>query len=218
MSLGLPLTDQDRYPWLNAIHKHIQSWFQQGQSGIVTCSALKRSYRDILRHGLLDKDLLLGSPVIQADAAQSTDEGSQDPWQSSADKPGVTVQEQQDNVNDQQLSPLGNKHDETQIETKAEYSEPKTEIQFVHLKGSREMLENRLKGRLGHFMPATLLQSQLDTLQDLQDDETGIAVDVNSTVENITQEIIQRLNICDSSDEQGKLITSEVFESGKVTK
>ena len=45
---GHPLTDEDRWPWLRAIAAHIDDWRAQGISGVVTCSALKRAYRDII--------------------------------------------------------------------------------------------------------------------------------------------------------------------------
>lgn len=48
MSAGTPLTDDDRWPWLHAIAAVIDTWRAEGTSGIVTCSALKRAYRDIL--------------------------------------------------------------------------------------------------------------------------------------------------------------------------
>jgi gluconokinase len=48
MSAGHPLTDADRLPWLRRIAETIDGWRARGQSGVVTCSALKRSYRDII--------------------------------------------------------------------------------------------------------------------------------------------------------------------------
>ena len=48
MKNGHPLTDDDRWPWLRKIAGKIDEWRTQGISGIVTCSALKRSYRDII--------------------------------------------------------------------------------------------------------------------------------------------------------------------------
>ena len=48
MSAGHPLTDADRLPWLRRIAGTIDGWRARGQSGVVTCSALKRSYRDII--------------------------------------------------------------------------------------------------------------------------------------------------------------------------
>lgn len=48
MSAGTPLSDEDRWPWLHAIAAVIDGWRAEGVSGIVTCSALKRAYRDIL--------------------------------------------------------------------------------------------------------------------------------------------------------------------------
>jgi gluconokinase len=49
MSAGIPLDDQDRWPWLDAIAAWIAGKRERGEPGIVTCSALKRSYRDRLR-------------------------------------------------------------------------------------------------------------------------------------------------------------------------
>jgi len=48
MSAGTPLTDDDRWPWLHAIAAVIDTWRTEGTNGIVTCSALKRAYRNIL--------------------------------------------------------------------------------------------------------------------------------------------------------------------------
>lgn len=48
MHAGMPLTDEDRWPWLRAIAREIDAIRTSGQSAVVTCSALKRVYRDIL--------------------------------------------------------------------------------------------------------------------------------------------------------------------------
>ncbi len=48
MRSGTPLTDADRLPWLQKIAQEIDRWRDRGESGVVTCSALKRSYRDII--------------------------------------------------------------------------------------------------------------------------------------------------------------------------
>jgi gluconokinase len=48
MSGGTPLTDTDRLPWLQKIAEEIDRWRERGASGVVTCSALKRAYRDII--------------------------------------------------------------------------------------------------------------------------------------------------------------------------
>ena len=45
---GTPLTDADRWPWLQKIAEEIDGWRAGGESGVMTCSALKRSYRDII--------------------------------------------------------------------------------------------------------------------------------------------------------------------------
>src|ERR1700759_661920 len=51
MHSGRPLTDADRLPWLKSIAGWIETRLKAGQSGIVTCSALKRTYRDLLTAG-----------------------------------------------------------------------------------------------------------------------------------------------------------------------
>jgi len=45
---GTPLTDADRWPWLQKIAEEIDRWRTRGESGVMTCSALKRSYRDVV--------------------------------------------------------------------------------------------------------------------------------------------------------------------------
>jgi gluconokinase len=49
MSHGIPLTDADRAPWLEAMRKAILEWIAAGKSVVLACSALKRAYRDELR-------------------------------------------------------------------------------------------------------------------------------------------------------------------------
>ncbi|WP_406214713.1 gluconokinase [Streptomyces canus] len=110
MSAGTPLTDEDRRPWLDAIGSWAHGRAELG--GVVSCSALKRSYRDRLR----------------------------------AEAPGVV---------------------------------------FVHLAGDRSLIEDRMSHRQGHFMPTALLDSQFATLQPLQEDEAGVAVDVSGSPEEI---------------------------------
>lgn len=111
MTAGTPLTDDDRWPWLDAIGDWAHG--RAGRGGVVSCSALKRSYRDRLR----------------------------------AAAPGVV---------------------------------------FVHLTGDRSLIEDRMSHRQGHFMPTALLDSQFATLQPLEPDEAGVAVDVTGSPEEIT--------------------------------
>ena len=56
MHAGIPLTDEDRIPWLNRLHDVLAGWQENSLSGVLTCSALKQSYRE-----LLEKDLPSGS-------------------------------------------------------------------------------------------------------------------------------------------------------------
>jgi gluconokinase len=66
MKSGMPLTDADRLPWLRRIAEKIDDWRRQGQSGVITCSALKRAYRDVIIGDRPDVRLvyLKGSPDL----------------------------------------------------------------------------------------------------------------------------------------------------------
>jgi gluconokinase len=66
MSRGIPLTDEDRLPWLQAIADWIDDHLQREQNAIVTCSALKRSYRELLVGNRKNVDLvhLVGSKEL----------------------------------------------------------------------------------------------------------------------------------------------------------
>ena len=59
MHTGIPLTDEDRRPWLQALHGAIQQALQEGHGLVVACSALKASYRDALAGGLPDVRFVL---------------------------------------------------------------------------------------------------------------------------------------------------------------
>jgi gluconokinase len=50
MHQGIPLTDADRIPWLEEIHRHIQQWLAENRNVVLACSALKESYRELLWH------------------------------------------------------------------------------------------------------------------------------------------------------------------------
>lgn len=54
MHAGTPLTDEDRWPWLRRIGAVLDEWRAAGECGLITCSALKRSYRDLLLGGRPD--------------------------------------------------------------------------------------------------------------------------------------------------------------------
>ena len=104
MTSGVPLTDADREPWLAAIAGWIAERAADG-GGVVTCSALKRRYRDTLRAA------------------------ADDVW-------------------------------------------------FLHLDGAPELLAARIGHRSGHFMPPSLLASQLADLEPLSDQESGVRLDI----------------------------------------
>lgn len=115
MSAGHPLDDDDRRPWLITIGEWLHDHRETG--AVATCSALRRSYRDLLRRSC----------------------------------PGVP---------------------------------------FIHLAGSRDLIVERVSGREGHFMPASLVDSQFDTLEPLEPDEPGITVEVTATVDEIVDRTV----------------------------
>jgi gluconokinase len=69
MSAGQPLTDEDRWPWLQAIADEIDRVSRDGGHVVIACSALKRAYRDLLVHGRDDVRIvfLSGSRPLIAD-------------------------------------------------------------------------------------------------------------------------------------------------------
>lgn len=64
----------------------------------------------------------------------------------------------------------------------------KVTLGFIHLHASEAVLEKRLLSREGHFMPASLLKSQLDTLEPLQSDERGVVVDVAQPISDVVED------------------------------
>ena len=64
---------------------------------------------------------------------------------------------------------------------------------FLHLDGSLEVLTGRLEGRSGHFMPPTLLKSQLDTLEPLKLEEGGYKLNIDQPVESMVNEAVTKL-------------------------
>lgn len=64
------------------------------------------------------------------------------------------------------------------------------EIEFLHLEGTLETISRRQASRPGHFMPAALLASQFETLEPLQPDERGVAIDVDQSIDSIIESYI----------------------------
>lgn len=120
MTAGVPLTDADRAGWLATLAGLIEQARGQRRSLVLACSALKRSYRDVLRAG----------------------------------------------------GPL----------------------RLVMLDVPREALERRIAGRCGHYMPASLLPSQLATLERPQADEQAIVVDATAPLDSIVETVLAQLH------------------------
>ncbi|MFC5040373.1 gluconokinase [Ornithinimicrobium kibberense] len=119
MASGRPLMDEDRWPWLRTLADWTRERDERGESTVLSCSSLKRSYRDLLRNG--------GAGTY-----------------------------------------------------------------FVHMHGDKGILLERMESR-EHFMPPTLLESQLDTLELLEPDERGVLVDVALPVERAVRVVLAHL-------------------------
>jgi gluconokinase len=67
------------------------------------------------------------------------------------------------------------------------------DVRLVFLKGSRELIERRMAAREGHFMPAALLQSQFEALEEPGADEHAIVVSIEPRPEDVVDAILARL-------------------------
>jgi gluconokinase len=119
MRAGVPLTDEDRWPWLDRVAAWIDGRLAAGESGVVACSALKRAYRERLA------------------------------------RPGGVV--------------------------------------FVNITVDCHTLEERMAARHGHYMPAALLASQLETLEEPGTDEGVIQVDGRRLAEAVADSVLEGL-------------------------
>ena len=123
MRRGIALDDDDRAPWLERLHDLVHTRVDMGAPAVLACSALKRSYRAILRAGL-----------------------------------------------------------------------PHGTVRFAHLDVDPETLAARLGGRRGHYVPPSLLASQLATLE-LPTPDEAVVVDANGSVAATVDQVIATLAV-----------------------
>ena len=121
MAAGIPLTDHDRAGWLTALAERLRVANDAGTGLVMSCSALKRKYRDVLRVGAPD-------------------------------------------------------------------------LRFVLVKGQRNLIAERLANRRGHYMPPSLLDSQIATLEEPSPDEHAWVYDVAELPERIVADLVKRVS------------------------
>ncbi|MGW4155665.1 gluconokinase [Micromonospora chersina] len=122
MRAGVPLTDADRWPWLRALAGWMADRHAEGVSTVLTCSALKRAYRDVLRQG-------------------------------------------------------------------------PAKVEFLHLDGAAQLIRDRLDRRVGHYMPASLFDSQRAILEHLGPDESGVVLEVAAPPEELVRRAVDLLGL-----------------------
>jgi gluconokinase len=122
MRSGIPLTDEDRWPWLDAIAAWIEGVRAAGSRGVVTCSALRRRYRERLARG-------------------------------------------------------------------------RDDVRFVYLRGDYDLIASRMAAREHAYMPASLLRSQFDTLEEPGTDENPVVVAIDRAPETLVDEIVAALGL-----------------------
>jgi len=69
------------------------------------------------------------------------------------------------------------------------------DVEFLHLSGTPDVIGRRQASRPGHFMPASLLKSQFDTLEPLEADERGVAIDVAQNIDSIIDNYVSQTGL-----------------------
>lgn len=162
----------------------------------MTCSALKKFYRDILLHG---ETVLSDSRTTTNDSYHQSHDHLVKEQQKTPSKNQVNIsnniigQVAPSEENDDTVSASKHCFEENRIVKLHNLESLRDNVILVHLTGSVTVLEKRLASRKEHFMPSSLLQSQLETLVPPDQDEKSITVDVDNTVENIIDIIIGKL-------------------------
>jgi gluconokinase len=75
------------------------------------------------------------------------------------------------------------------------------DIHFLHLAGTTDVIGRRQASRPGHFMPASLLASQFNTLEPLTPDENGVAIDVDKNIDSIIESYISATDFSSTKKE-----------------
>ncbi|KAG9105234.1 hypothetical protein FRC07_009468 [Ceratobasidium sp. 392] len=163
MSRGEPLTDADRAPWLKRIRERGTELTQNGENRTVVMAC--SSLRKAYR------DLLRGKPVDLVTPAEI---------------PATTVAHPpSDHSADQD--------DTTRVERYIANTSPPLKTYFVFIKGPREVLWDRMQKRQGHFMKASMLDSQLATLEDPTGEDGVVVVELEAAPDEQCRQAVEGL-------------------------
>ncbi|KAH9858449.1 carbohydrate kinase [Lenzites betulinus] len=173
MSAGVPLTDADREPWLALVRttaEHCAAGQQADPAhvrrpgALVTCSALRRYYRDILR----------GTYVPPSREAQAGEAGKDGEGES---KEG-----------------LGLEGEGALPEHLAPPAAHRLPTFFVYIKGEKALLQERISKREGHYMKPGMLDSQLQTLESPEGEDGVVVVPLDATTEEQADIAVRELS------------------------
>lgn len=172
MSRGDPLTDADRQPWLETIRKtaisSVLDQFGDDHGSHAEPSAMPKT------ENLLDERSMLGRS------------GQPSPVRDENQKPGIIIA----------CSALKESYrlvlrGETLSEAEGSKHSGKLPTWFVYMKGSREVLMDRMMKRQGHFMKAEMLDSQLKTLESPENEKGVVTVLIEWSTEDQVREVVR---------------------------
>lgn len=165
MRRGVPLTDSDRMPWLETLRDTLIDYILRGQCVVLACSALLPKYRDLLRTA--DYDFL-----PEASTCEAVNKSNED-W---------TVRS----------------NDTDSHKQAREGRSLNSHVVFVYLKCTAELLVPRVIAREvagTHYMPASLLQSQIDSLKLEKSEGDILEIDASLSPPVIVQRIRTQLAV-----------------------
>jgi len=174
MSRGEPLTDADRMPWLVSVYKAAVVAGGEMSGVLVACSALKASYRKVLRGEHVD----LGAHTNTRDGAPRGEVAT-----ANGEK-GETMLRVEERREEDKVTPVWKAR-----------ARARARAYFVHPFGPRSILLERMTNRKSHFMKANMLASQLDALENPASEEGAVEIRLDASPEEQIHLAIEGLRV-----------------------